>query len=436
MNMIKNNTFTIDKIFLFFSILLGCFPVLTFGMRSVFTIVWSILGIILFFRKKREYRFKKDIWLFIIPFLLLIFSLTYSSNLNQGIGGLIKMLSFFIFPLIFYLNRDFFNTKQISKIIYFFCISVFCMILFQIIHVFLNFDIITDKVTLEEIKSNGFRALSEISEAKINQIKLRRFRGFIIAVSNTHTTYLGLWISFAVFFLGIKFKKTMKNSVKLLNVFLIIILLSWLYLISARMPLLALMISGLLTIILFSNFSRIKLMKFGLAFTVVLVVSVLFKNPFSTRVKEYYNTGLTSLDKGSKTAEFNSSNVRNGIYYCDLDLITRSPILGFGIGDVQEKLNECYSKKISSKVYTWRDYNSHNQYLSFWLSAGVFGFVFFFVFLFYCFKKSLKYSIVIYFYFLVLVSLVFFTENLLSRSDGVLFFSFFNSLFFFNVYKK
>jgi O-antigen ligase len=202
------------------------------------------------------------------------------------------------------------------------------------------------------------------------------------------------------------------------------------------MPLLALIISSLLTIIFLSNFSNIKLIKFGLVFTIVLIVSVLFKNPFSTRVKEYYTTGLTLLEKSSKTTEFNSSNVRNGIYYCDVELISRSLVFGVGVGDIQDKLNECYGKNISSKIYTWRDYNSHNQYLFFWLSSGIFGFILFSVLLFYCFKKSLKHSIVIYFYFLVLVSLVFFTENLLSRSDGVIFFSFFNSLLFFNVYQK
>lgn len=426
----------LNKIFLFFSVLIGCFPILTFWMRSIITVVWSILGLILFFREKREYVFKKDIWLFIIPFLLLIFSLTYSSNLNKGVSSLIKMLSFLIFPFIFYLNRDFFNTKQISKIIYFFSTSVCCLVVFQIIQVLLNYSFITSSVTLPEIISNGFKLLSEINEEKISQIKLRRFRSFIIAVSNTHATYQGLWISFAVFFLGLQFKKTKKKSVKTINSLLIVIITSWLYFISARMPLLALLISSLLTIIFFSNFSRIKLLKLGLAFFIVLIASVSFKNPFSTRVKEYYNTGLTLLEKSSKTTDFNSSNVRNGIYYCDLELISEFSIFGVGIGDVQDKLNECYREKISSKIYTWTDYNSHNQYLFFWLASGVFGFILFFLFLFYCIKTSIKYSKIFYFFFLLLVSFVFLTENLLSRSDGVIFFSFFNSLLFFNDFKK
>ena len=160
----------LNKIFLFFSVLIGCFPILTFWMRSIITVVWSILGLILFFREKREYVFKKDIWLFIIPFLLLIFSLTYSSNLNKGVSSLIKMLSFLIFPFIFYLNRDFFNTKQISKIIYFFSTSVCCLVVFQIIQVLLNYSFITSSVTLPEITSNGFKLLSEINEEKIRKV--------------------------------------------------------------------------------------------------------------------------------------------------------------------------------------------------------------------------------------------------------------------------
>ena len=52
--MTKNNTFTIDKIFLFFSILLGCFPILTFGMRSVLTIIWSVFGVYIFFKQKKK----------------------------------------------------------------------------------------------------------------------------------------------------------------------------------------------------------------------------------------------------------------------------------------------------------------------------------------------------------------------------------------------
>lgn len=426
----------LKNIFIYLTFILGCFPILTFGIRSVLTILWGVLGISMFFLSKKNFKFNIDIIIFIFPYILILLSLFYSTNKEYGVGILTKMLSLIIFPLVFYLNINFFSKKKIYKILDLFSFSILILILFQLVQVLINFDFISSNITLQEIKSNGYGHINEIANDKIEQIRLRRFRNFIIKISNTHTTYQGIWVCLTIFYLGLKSFFLEKKYVKIINIFIILILIFWLYLISARMPFFALVVSLILVVIIFSKLSSKKKLIISLIPFFGLVTLLLFKNPFSTRVKEYYNTGLTLLEKSSKTTEFNSSNVRNGVYYCDLLLIREFPFFGIGIGDVQDKLNECYTKKISSKVYTWRDYNSHNQYLFFWLSSGFLGFMLFCFFLFYCFKKSLKYSKIIYFYFLVLVTLVFFTENLLSRSDGVIFFSFFNSLLFFNAIKK
>ncbi|TXD54233.1 hypothetical protein ES044_15795 [Polaribacter sp. IC066] len=422
----------VHKYFLALTYVIGCFPILTFGMRSVITILWCLLGLLIFSKNRIARKLNKDIWIFVLPYLLLLFSLTYSENLQSGIDSLIKMISFIIFPLIFYFNRDFFSKKQISRIIYVFVLSVFLIIIYQVIHVVLNYTFITDNITFQEIKANGFSTLTEISEEKVSQIKLRRFRNFIIKISNTHTTYQGLWISFAVFFLGSEFKKIKKNSLKIVNLFLIIVLIIWLYFISARMPLLALLISSSLTILFFSNFSNLKLAKLGLIFSVVVVATLCFKNPFSIRVKEYYNTGLTLLEKSSKASEFNSSNVRNGIYYCDLKLVRENSIIGFGIGDIQDKLNSCYKSNLESEIYNWHTYNTHNQYFFFWISSGIFGVLALLILIFTILQKSYKEKNKLLFFLLCLVSIVFLTESLLERSDGLIFFSFFMGLLFFN----
>ncbi|MDP5104873.1 MAG: O-antigen ligase family protein [Polaribacter sp.] len=420
--------------FIVLTYVISCFPLLTFGMRSVITIVWSLFGLFIFSKKRT--RLNKDIWIFILPYLLLLCSLIYSDNIQTGIDSLIKMLSFILFPLIFYLNKDFFSKKQISNIIYLFVLSVFILIIYQIANVIFNYSFLFDNITLQEIKSNGFSALSEINDQKINQIKLRRFRNFIIEISNTHTTYQGLWISFSVFFLISEFKKIQKSTLKIVCLFSIIVLICWLYFISARMPIMALLISGSVTIFFFSNYSKLKLVKIGLVFSTVIIASLCFKNPFSIRVKEYYNTGLGLLEKTSKTSEFNSSNVRNGIYYCDLKLIKESPFIGVGIGDLQAELNKCYNKEIGAKVYTWRDYNTHNQYAFFWISSGFLGLSLFLLLIFNLFKKSIKNEDYLLFYLSILTVIIFFTENLLERSDGVLFFGFFTGLFYFNTVRK
>lgn len=429
-------TKNLNKAFLLLTYLIGCFPILTFGMRSVTTIVWSILGVFIFFRKQEDYKLTKDIWIFVLPFLILAFSLTYSANLQFGIAILIKMISVIIFPFIFYLNSDFFTKKQISKIIYFFVFSVFIIIIYQFIQVGLNYTFITDNITLQEIKSNGFFALNEISEEKISQIKLRRFRNFIIKISNTHTTYQGLWISFSVFFLASKLKKA-KRKLFLLGIVLLIALLSiWFYMISVRIAFLAFIVSIVVYIFIFSEFSKRKKILISVLFSGIFLTLLMFENPFSIRVKEYYKTGFSLLEKKSKATEFNSSNVRNGIYYCDFKLIQESPLFGVGVGDVQDKLNGCFRDNLGSKIYNWHTFNSHNQYMFFWISSGVLGLMSFMFLIFKVFMFSLKEKNKFLFFITLLIAIFFLTENLLERSDGLIFYSFFTGVLYFNSLKE
>ena len=237
--------------FIYLTFMLGCFPILTFVMRSVFTIVWSVFGIYIFISQKKKLNLSLDILIFTLPYLLIVLSLFYSTNKEYGLGVLIQMLSFLIFPMIFYLNRGFFSQKKIYKVLDFFSFSVLILVLFQVIQVLLNFDFVSSAITLQEIKSNGYLSLNEISEDKIDQIKLRRFRNFIIKISNTHTTYQGLWISLSIFYLGLKSFASEKTIVKIINIVVISIFILWFYLISARMPFIALVFSLILIILFF-----------------------------------------------------------------------------------------------------------------------------------------------------------------------------------------
>ena len=124
--------------FLILTYLLGCFPILTFGMRSVITIAWSVLGVFLFLKKQGGHKLQKDIWIFVLPFLIMLLSLSYSSNIDYGLATLVKMITLIIFPIILYLNRDFFSKKQISKLFYFFSFSLLILVIYQALLVLLN----------------------------------------------------------------------------------------------------------------------------------------------------------------------------------------------------------------------------------------------------------------------------------------------------------
>ena len=422
-----------QKTFFTLTFILAAFPILTFGIRSVISALWFILGIILYFGcPKTKPDLNKDIWFFLVPFITLIISLFYSNNLSFGVDILIKMLSFILFPLVFYLNIDKFKSNDKLKILYIFSFSVFILILYQMIKILFNLEFILQDLSLDEIKINGFGSINEVSNDVISRIKLRRFRNYSIGISNTHTTYQGLWICFSAFFIGIEFRKSSNKSHRILFAIILAIFIIWLYLISARMPIVALLISVTLSFFVFSKVQlKRKILISSFPF-LAMIFLLFFDNPFSSRIKEYYETGFTILKNNSSTNEFNSSNVRNGIYYCDFKLIEKSTMLGVGVGDVQDELNGCYRDFIKSKIYLWQNYNSHNQYAYFWLASGFLGFCSFLFLLTMNVLKSVKQKNIILFYLVCSTSIIFLTENLLARSDGVIFFSFFIGLFYFN----
>lgn len=180
---------------------------------------------------------------------------------------------------------------------------------------------------------------------------------------------------------------------------------------------------GLLVIILSllrKNFSRKILTGFIL---LALVVSSVFVIP-SNRFKELYK-----IQNYSGELKFNSTSLRYGIYNCAITKIKESPLFGFGIGDVQNELVECYKTK--SELLLDLTYNSHNQYLSYFLSTGVFGFLLLFIIMLKTIIDSKKnnnillLSITIFFAFCMLF------ENILERQSGVILFSFYICLFSF-----
>ena len=422
----------LKKIFSILTLMIAVFPVLTFLTRSIIIILWTLAGIYSFIIRKDKVTLKTDIWFFILPFLALCFSLLYSKNLEDGFSLIVKMIYFIIFPLIFYLNRNFFNKEFISKVLTVFIFSLLLLVLYQFMWVFIDYNLLTQNITMSEISSNGFKSIEEISQSKLEQIKLRRFRNYIIEKSNSHPTYQGLWISFALLILGKKISFYKKRIFKVFGIIVSLLLSIWLFLISARMPFIALLVSLSLSILIFSGLTKKNKIIISISIPLLFLTLLFFNNPTSIRFKELYNNSFSIPEKKFESDSFNSSNVRNGIYFCDFQLIEENFLSGVGIGDVQDELNNCYNNKIGAKVYTWGDYNSHNQYAFFWLSSGILGIILFVLLLLKLFMTSIKTNKSNLFYLLCLTSIVFLSENLLERSDGKIFFFFFSGLFYFN----
>ena len=436
----KLNKAILPQLFICLTFVLAAFPILTFGLRSVFTILWAIIGILcVVLRAGKNHLFSKKCFLFlvisILPFLWLCVSMIYTNNYNVGVKRIIQMLPLLIFPIIFYLNRGDFNKKEINKIGWIFSISVIILVFYQIVYSLFKLDFLLGNLTDKEIVSNLVSEENLTNLDIISNIKTRRFRTFILEITDTHFTYQGLWIVFSVFFITretlllIKSKYT-KGYLLLIFPFILII---WLFLISSRMPILAMVVALFYTIFLNKNInlkSQLSLVFFTLLF---LGLGYTLFTPLRVRVDEVFKSKFEFPTESNDSYNYTSVNIRNGIYSCAYYISKNNLVLGVGIGDSQAELNACYSDKIGAKIYTWRDYNTHNQYLYFLVATGLIGLFLFLAVLVLNWRVAIINNNQLYLYFITVVSIVALTENILSRADGVMFFAFFGGLFLFNI---
>ena len=106
-------------------------------------------------------------------------------------------------------------------------------------------------------------------------------------------------------------------------------------------------------------------------------------------------------------------------------IIEQQPLLGVGTGDVQDAFDlQYYLDETSLSEKNRR--RAHNQYLTIWLTYGIFGLFFFLFYLLWPLKGNWN---GIYPIFLAIAMLSFLTEDTLESQAGVTFFAFFNALF-------
>jgi O-antigen ligase len=95
---------------------------------------------------------------------------------------------------------------------------------------------------------------------------------------------------------------------------------------------------------------------------------------------------------------------------------------------MQANLDQAYLKKRMYQSYLY-GVNTHNQFLSWWLSRGILGVVVYTGMLIWGFYKAFSAKDPLWIGFLVLVTLVSFSENLLEVQHGLFFMAFFFSFF-------
>lgn len=407
----------------FFLGLICLFPLLRINYNSYTIIAFALVCVLhSFSTKENKHKIKKRFQekrriFFLTTAIVYVFAFTmfYSKNFEYGLRSLQHLLALLIFPILIFLFMEKFSKKELNLILAIFL--TVCLI--QLIYIHYNFYVLG---LYRDMKEATFYNLP-FREAIIN-----------LKYESLHPSYISLWYSFSIAILlkWIPLKvKSLKTILIMFFVFLSIIALTGtIIMLSSRI--------GVLSLILVLGIYIIKLKTKRTKWSLFLFFSIIVV--FSFKNISYLSSRFISEFKETKFEPpigkaHNSINIRIGIYQCSMDIIKENFIFGVGIGDVQNKLNNCYDH-FDTDVYLGTDYNSHNYFFNVLLVSGVIGLIVFLVMFFIFFRIALKYNDYLYLCFLISIVIGMFFENILSRNHGVLFFSIINTLFIQTLYNN
>jgi O-antigen ligase len=239
-----------------------------------------------------------------------------------------------------------------------------------------------------------------------------------------HPAYFSMYLVFCVIILAQEMFDKMK--IKLFGLAVIAVFTLFIVLLSSRMAIVAyLVVTSFLAVYNFSRTRDRRILIIPALFLLTLFALV-WINPVS-RFRIVQEPLFTSFHIDQNKKEWNSVSFRLLEWKASLHELERSWMTGVGTGDGQAVLQNYYSAYNTSTANL--NYNAHNQYLQTTLELGVTGLILLLI----CIFKPAFHAIQpnpVHIAFVVLFGLMCFTESLLARQKGIVFFTMFQSLLF------
>jgi O-antigen ligase len=169
---------------------------------------------------------------------------------------------------------------------------------------------------------------------------------------------------------------------------------------------------------------KIWILVMGVAlFTAVLLGS---STSLQRRFVDGFVNDITNTNTGHTKEEY-----RIVRWKAALALAGRSPLWGYGTGSEMPLLRKEYFRRRLYNSYI-NELNTHNQYLAFLLTAGAAGLLVFLATLFLGFRQAVRNRDMMLFAFVLIVSMVSLSENILGVNKGIFFYAFFFPLLLFS----
>ncbi|WP_055447258.1 O-antigen ligase family protein [Lacinutrix mariniflava] len=357
---------------------------------SALIIIILLLSFIKAYKKVNTSEIKlffKSFYPFLIFFLMLVIGLLYSDNLSKGFSVIERSLSFLVFPIIFYINK---NNKQVNFLPEAFTLGVISTAVYCNLYQF---------VLYGSPFKYGFSKMLFPIEIDPTYFSMYILMALIVCLSYLLKSHkkLTLPISFVIIYLF--YFILVLGSKSALVVLIIILMLFIAYFIKEKLSvkyfLLTPLVLGLLIVITYYNpltYSR-------------------FYSPIINSDFDFYQFRLKFIGD------------RYYVWKCAIENLNIPNILyGYGTGDEVNTMSPCYDK-YRLKVHL----NPHSIYFSSLLKLGIIGFIPFVLSISYGLWKNKGQKMFILFSIIIIIMGL--VESLFDRSKGIVFFCLFSSFF-------
>jgi O-antigen ligase len=390
------------------------------------SLVWwpllnSIIGIVLFgfwlLFCKKEFSITgihgKLMLLLMSMYLITVLGVFNSSNTAEAFFKVQQKSALAMFPLVLGTTR-LLTTQDVTRVLHWFSLAVFLLCIF-----FIGNGIIFYWQTGSSLHLHGYALNNFQQTTPVTIAVFCLFAAIFHLFSSTREQY-----------------DAKKNSFWL-HMAAVFFYTCFLFLFGNRMTLLLLCISFPFFILKQLSATKKKL-SFLLLF-VLLVGAAAIKNPFLKQQLSEVTTlspgSFIQLDQDSSLGKsWGGIALRVAIWNCSWDVIQKNWIAGTGTGDAQDELQKTYEQRKFYFASRYNRYDAHNQYLQQILANGILGFIA----LLLCIVAPLFLTISfedlkgLYAAFTVIFAFICFTESFLEISKGIVWYSFFNSIFVFS----
>ncbi|HET6244972.1 MAG: O-antigen ligase family protein [Bacteroidetes bacterium] len=355
----------------------------------------------------------------VLFFVLYLIGMLYSDNLQFGFETIETKLSFLAFPLIFspYSNTFKNNMNRYLKFFIYGCaVNAFACFAWAAYRF------------LKPVYVDLYGVPYDLGASYFYYEQLSVF---------FHPSYIAMY---SVFALAALFHLVNTNALKLnWNWYaLIVLLIVFILLLSSK--------AGWIGLLLFLvYFSRNLLKKKGIKHVVLMfgfliglffTLNIYFTPLFTVRIPQL--SVITDALKGRNSeneivkTSTDGTGSRILVWKAAIEIIKNNFWIGVGTGDAKDKMLEKYKEMEMTTEYEHK-LNSHNQYLNTFIALGIFGFSVLILCFIFPFYFSYKNQFILYGAFIIFVAVNFLFESMLERQAGVIFFTFFNSIFIFSL---